>query len=132
VLVPRHARLEEFAIRHGDALLTDAEKARIDEQVRRAAYHIIAGKGATYYGIGSAVAHLAQVLLYDQRAVLTICSRIQGWPDCEGVTLGLPHLLDAAFIGGRAPTGRIATAQAEGRNGISGQATHVFEVTPHD
>jgi L-lactate dehydrogenase len=87
--------LEEFAIRHGDALLTDAEKARIDEQVRRAAYHIIAGKGATYYGIGSAVAHLAQVLLYDQRAVLTICSRIQGRPDCEGVTLGLPHLVGA-------------------------------------
>ena len=73
----------------------DAEKERIDEQVRRAAYHIIAGKGATYYGIGSAVAHLAQVLLYDQRAVLTICSRIQGWPDCEGVALGLPHLVGA-------------------------------------
>ena len=46
-------------------------------------------KGATYYGIGSAVARLAEVLLYDQRAVLTICSRIQGLPGCEGVTLGL-------------------------------------------
>ena len=87
--------LEEFAIRHGDALLTDAERQGIDEQVRRAAYQIIAGKGATYYGIGSAVARLAEVLLYDQRAVLTICSRIQGLPGCEGVTLGLPHLVGA-------------------------------------
>jgi len=87
--------LEEFAIRNGDALLTDAERQLIDEQVRRAAYQVIAGKGATYYGIGSAVARLAEVLLYDQRAVLTICSRIQGWPDCEGVTLGLPHLVGA-------------------------------------
>ena len=56
---------------------------------------IIAGKGATYYGIGSAVARLTEVLLYDQRAVLTICGRIQGLPGCEGVTLGLPHLVGA-------------------------------------
>ena len=27
--------------------------------------------------------------------VLTICSRIQGLPGCEGVTLGLPHLVGA-------------------------------------
>jgi L-lactate dehydrogenase len=47
-------RLEEFAVRHEDPLLTEAEKREIDEQVRGAAYHIIAGKGATYYGIGSA------------------------------------------------------------------------------
>jgi L-lactate dehydrogenase len=33
------------------------------------------------------------VLLHDQRAILTICSRITGMPDCDGVTLALPHLL---------------------------------------
>ena len=88
-------RLEEFAVRHGDPLLTDAEKRQIDEQVRGAAYHIIAGKGATYYGIGSAVARLVDVLLHDQRAILTICSRIENVAGCEGVTLGLPHLVGA-------------------------------------
>src|SRR4051812_23530648 len=35
--------------------LTDAKRQEIDENVRRAACQIIAGKGATYYGIGSAV-----------------------------------------------------------------------------
>ena len=49
-------RLDEFAIRHGDAPLTDTERRQIDEKVRRAVYEIIAGKGATYYGIGGAVA----------------------------------------------------------------------------
>jgi L-lactate dehydrogenase len=88
-------RLDEFPVRHGDAALTDAEKRQIDEQVRRAAYHIIAGKGATYYGIGSAVARLVDALLHDQRAVLTICSRIENVTGCEGVTLGLPHLVGA-------------------------------------
>lgn len=84
--------LDEFAQVHGKPL-TGGDRKQIDENVRRAAYHIIAGKGATYYGIGSAVARIVDVLLHDQRAILTICSRIAGVPDCEGVTLALPHLV---------------------------------------
>jgi L-lactate dehydrogenase len=84
--------LDEFAKVHAKPL-TQAGRQQIDEQVRRAAYHIIAGKGATYYGIGSAVARIVDVLLHDQRAILSICCRIIGVPDCEGVTLALPHLV---------------------------------------
>jgi L-lactate dehydrogenase len=84
--------LDEFAKVHGTPLDASARQ-QIDENVRRAAYHIIAGKGATYYGIGSAVAHIVDVLLHDQRAILTVCARITGVPDCDGVTLALPHLL---------------------------------------
>jgi len=89
--------LEEFAKVHGTPLLA-AERQQIDEQVRRAAYHIIAGKGATYYGIGSAVARIVDVLLHDQRAILTVCARIGAVPDCEGVTLALPHLVGGAGV----------------------------------
>src|SRR6185369_10121137 len=84
--------LDEFAKVHGTPL-TAADRQYIDENVRRAAYKIIEGKGATYYGIGSAVARIVDVLLHDQRAILTICSRISGVPNCEGVTLALPHLV---------------------------------------
>jgi L-lactate dehydrogenase len=84
--------LDEFAKVHGKPL-TEKDRAQIDENVRRAAYQIIAGKGATYYGIGSAVARIVSVLLHDQRAILTICARIRDVPDCEGVTLALPHLV---------------------------------------
>ena len=73
--------------------LTETKRKEIDENVRRAAYQIIAGKGATYYGIGSAVARIVDVLLHDQRAILTICSRITGVPGCDGITLALPHLV---------------------------------------
>jgi L-lactate dehydrogenase len=83
---------DDFAQVRG-TLLDEVERQRIDENVRRAAYHIIAGKGATYYGIGSAVARIVEVIVHDQRAILTICSRITGVPDCEGVTLALPHLI---------------------------------------
>src|ERR1041384_8265520 len=84
--------LDEFAKVHGKPL-TKLQRQEIDQNVRRAAYQIIAGKGATYYGIGSAVARIVDVLLHDQRAILTICARIDGVPDCDGVTLALPHLV---------------------------------------
>jgi L-lactate dehydrogenase len=84
--------LDEFVTVHGTPLSAD-ERRQIDENVRRAAYQIIAGKGATYYGVGSAVARIVDVLLHDRRAILTICSRIAGVPDCDGVTLALPHLV---------------------------------------
>ena len=48
------------------------------EQVRRAAYQIIEGKGATYYGIGSALARIVDVVLRDQRAILIDVSPITG------------------------------------------------------
>jgi L-lactate dehydrogenase len=84
--------LDEFARVHGKPL-GNSDRQQIDENVRRAAYHIIAGKAATYYGIGGAVKRIVDVLVHDQRAVLTVCSHIKGVPDCDGVTLGLPHLV---------------------------------------
>jgi L-lactate dehydrogenase len=100
--------LDDFVTVHGPPLGSD-ERQRIDEQVRRAAYHIIAGKGATFYGVGSAVARLLDVILHDQRAVLTICCRIDGVPDFEGVTFALPHL-----VGGSGALATIAPALDDG------------------
>jgi len=84
--------LDEYSQVSGKTLSPKNQKS-IDENVRRAAYQIIAGKGATYYGIGSAVARLVDVLLHDQRAILTITCRQQGDTALEGVTLALPHLV---------------------------------------
>jgi L-lactate dehydrogenase len=104
---------DEFARIRGTSL-DAAERERIDENVRRAAYHIIAGKGATYFGIGSAVARLVDVIVHDQRAILTVCSRITGVPDCEGVTLALPHV-----IGGQGVLATIALPlDGEEREGL--------------
>jgi len=75
---------------------SEPQRERIDRQVRGAAYSIIAGKGATYYGIGSALARIVDVILHDQRAILTVCSPT---PDVAGVsnsTVSLPRL-----VGGR-------------------------------
>ncbi len=103
--------LDEFAKVHGTPL-TRAQREAIDEQVRRAAYHIIAGKGSTYYGIGSAVARIVDVLLHDQRAILTICTRIVGVPGCEDVTLALPHLVGGEGALAAIPLALDSTEQA--------------------
>lgn len=88
---------------NGDAALTESEKREIDQKVRGAAYEIIAGKGATYYGIGGAVARLLDVLLHDQRAILTISNRVQDLFGNQKVTFGLPHLVGAEGVLSRIP-----------------------------
>lgn len=71
------------------APVTAAIRARIDEDVRCAAYRIIKGKGATWFGIGAGMARLAQAVIGDQRAVITCCT-----PDeSENVTLSLPRII---------------------------------------
>lgn len=70
----------------------------IDHAVRNAAYSIIQGKGATNYGIGAALARLVQVILFDQRAILTVSTltaEVAGVPD---VTLSLPRLVSGEGI----------------------------------
>jgi L-lactate dehydrogenase len=48
------------------------------------------------------VAHIVDVLLHDQRAILTISSHIDGVPCCQDVTLALPDL-----VGGERALGTI-------------------------
>ena len=122
--------LDNFSKVHGKPI-TASEREQIDENVRRAAYQIIKGKGATYYGIGSAVTRIVDVLLHDQRAILTICSRIDGVAGCEGVTLALPHLVGGKGALGTIPLSVSATEQqALGRSaGILREAMESLKVS---
>lgn len=84
--------LEDFiAERH--IALDQAKRDQIDQNVRRAAYHIIEGKGATYYGIGSALARIVDVILHDQRAILTVCAPESEVAGVADVTVALPRLV---------------------------------------
>lgn len=80
------------------APVTAEVRARIDHGVRRAAYEIIQGKGATWFGIGAGLARIAQAILDDERAVIT-CARLL--PEVEGVkdvVLSLPSVVDRTGI----------------------------------
>lgn len=85
-------KLDEFCRAQGTCLEED-QRQQIDRHVRGAAYRIISGKGATYYGIGSALARIIDVILHDQRAILTVCTRTESVAGVKDVTLSLPHIL---------------------------------------
>ncbi|MBA3872790.1 MAG: L-lactate dehydrogenase [Anaerolineae bacterium] len=83
--------------------ITQNDKAIIDEKVRRAAYHIIEGKKATYYGVGAALARICEVILNNQRAILTICTPHSEIAGVKGVTIALPYLISSEGIIGSLP-----------------------------
>ncbi|MCC6456449.1 MAG: L-lactate dehydrogenase [Caldilineaceae bacterium] len=84
--------LEDFCRTQGIDLNHET-RAEIDEKVRRAAYHIIQGKHATYYGIGAALARIVNVILRDQRSILTVCAPVEEVEGIRDVTVALPHLV---------------------------------------
>ncbi|EGD58295.1 L-lactate dehydrogenase [Novosphingobium nitrogenifigens DSM 19370] len=78
--------------------ITAEVRARIDEGVRRAAYRIIDGKGATWYGIGAGLARIVQAIRDDQRAVLTVSVRTPHVEGIEDVVLSLPRVVGASGV----------------------------------
>jgi L-lactate dehydrogenase len=89
--------LDEFCELRGLEVCSE-DKDEIDVQVRKAAYEIIEGKGATYYGIGGAIARITQVILGNQRSILTVCTPVDEITGVENVTLALPNLVGGEGI----------------------------------
>ena len=75
------------------AALTEARRAEIDDGVRRAAYRIIAGKGATWHGIGAGLARIVRAIAYDERAVLSVSIRTSEVAGVNEVALSLPRVV---------------------------------------
>jgi L-lactate dehydrogenase len=66
----------------------------ITENIRTAAYSIIKGKGATYYGIGAVLANITERIIRDQRAILTV----SGMHERYKVALSLPRVVGGKGI----------------------------------
>ncbi|HVS38047.1 MAG TPA: L-lactate dehydrogenase [Gemmataceae bacterium] len=84
--------LEDFARLRGIDF-SESVRKDIDAKVRGAAYTIITGKGATYYGIGSALARIVDAILHDQRAVMTVGVPAPDVVGVPNVTVALPRLV---------------------------------------
>jgi L-lactate dehydrogenase len=104
--------LEAFA-RVRDVDLSDAVREDINVKVRRAAYTIIAGKGATYYGIGCALARIVDAVLHDQRSVLTVCAPTADVAGVKDVTVALPRVVGGAGVIATFPLPLSATEQTQ-------------------
>jgi L-lactate dehydrogenase len=89
--------LDEFC-RQWDICTDEAVRAEIEARVRGAAYTIIAGKGSTSFGIGSALTRIVEVILRGQRSLLTVCTPVRDVSGVPNVTISLPHLVGGAGI----------------------------------
>ncbi len=85
--------LENLAIEL-DKKLNFEIKATIDDNVRNAAYKIIEGKGATFYGIAGGLCRICQAISTNENAILTVSalhSEIEGIKD---VCLSVPAIIN--------------------------------------
>ncbi len=89
--------IADFAQQRGRDL-TQEIIAGISDGVRRAAYRIIEGKGATYFGIGAGLAHIIQAIRDNERRILTVSGLTRDVAEFKGTCLSLPRLVGAGGI----------------------------------
>ena len=77
----------------GCPMLDQAAKQRIFEGVRGAAGEVIRAKGATNWAVGLAVGRILEALLRDERVVLTVSRRLDGFGGISDVCLSVPWLV---------------------------------------
>lgn len=72
--------------------------AKIEDEVRRAAYTIINLKGATYYAVALAVRRIVEAILRDEHSILTVSSLLTGQYGISDVCLSLPTVVGAKGV----------------------------------
>lgn len=86
-----------FAAQIG-APITDAVRARIDAETRDVAYTIVAGKGATWYGIGAGLARIVAAIRQNEHAVLSVSAVTREVEGVRDVALSIPRVVGAEGI----------------------------------
>lgn len=89
--------IREWRDERGETLSTDELDAIADE-VKNAAYTVIAGKGATNYAIGLSGARIVEAVLRDEKAVLPVSSVLDGYHGVSGVALSVPSVVDSGGV----------------------------------
>jgi L-lactate dehydrogenase len=89
--------LMDFAAQVGRPISPEVQ-AKTEDGVRRAAYRIIEGKQATYFGIGAGLARIVDAVRDNERAVLTLSMVSADIEGLEGVSLSLPRVVGARGI----------------------------------
>ncbi len=74
------------------------ERKKIEDIVRKSAYHIIDYKGATYFGIAMALLKIVSAIIRNEKSILTVSAVLQGEYGLSDVSLGIPVILSRLGI----------------------------------
>ena len=77
---------------------TPTAKARIDDATRRAAYKIIEGKGATWYGIAGGLVRICRAIGRNEQSVLTVSMLCDDIAGVGPVALSLPRVIGRSGV----------------------------------
>lgn len=84
--------LRDFAAQIG-AAITDDVVARIDDGVRNAAYTIIEGKGATWFGIGAGLERIVRSILRNEQSIHSVSMVTRQVEGIRDVALSIPRVV---------------------------------------
>jgi L-lactate dehydrogenase len=70
------------------------ERRRLLDDVRQAAYRIVAGKGATNHAIGLVTARVVEAIDRDERRVLPVSSYLANYQGITDVCMSVPCVVD--------------------------------------
>lgn len=84
--------LSNFCEMRGHFQHEESEK-NIAEDVKNAAYEIIAKKRATYYGVAMAVRRICEVIVRNEKAILPVSTSMHGQHGVDGVVLSMPCIV---------------------------------------
>lgn len=83
---------------NGVRVFSDSVLEELAESVKRAAYRVIEGKGATNYAIGLTGSYLVESLLSTTRRVLPLSSVLEDYYGVSGVALSVPSLIGGSRL----------------------------------
>jgi L-lactate dehydrogenase len=89
--------IHEFAAISGKKFTEDV-KTGIDDNVRNAAYKIIEGKRATFYGIAGALTKICHSIAMDSNAILPVSSHHDSIESAHNICLAMPTIVNGSGI----------------------------------
>lgn len=75
------------------------ELLKVEDDVRKKAYQIINLKGATFYGVATALTRISRAILHDENAVLPIGAPLNGEYGLKDIYIGTPAVVNANGVG---------------------------------
>ena len=76
----------------------DSIRERISDTVRNSAYHVIAAKGSTRYGIGLSLLRILNAIIRNENSLLTVSTALSGEYGLSNVCLSVPCIVGCRGI----------------------------------
>lgn len=81
-----------------DEGISEEELLKIEDDVRNKAYEIINRKGATFYGVATALMRISKAILRDENSVLPIGAPMNGEYGLNDLYIGTPAVVNASGV----------------------------------